>query len=229
MVSSNNYDSYYSFLHILPHSHLMHWECSFNTADGVEWARSAAASTSLSGFTSITTCMVPPKGAAAKHLKWPSCYSFCTWLCCVWDRLHCLHANLSWVYDCQYCLQSPNLSCCLWSAPLTGFQTKRFFRWETRETANLEPPDLQKAEWRWHVWWSLLHRSSRSQCSLSYPRLGGLPAIAASSSPKLMPACLPACLPTYLRTCLPTYLLFYFSIYSIIFFLSDPTRGNHCK
>ncbi|CAK9100188.1 unnamed protein product [Durusdinium trenchii] len=74
MVGSNSErenDTYYSFLHTLPHSHLMHWECAFNMPQGIEFhSSSAAASTSLSGFTSISTCRVPPDTAAAKLLKW---------------------------------------------------------------------------------------------------------------------------------------------------------------
>ena len=76
MVGSNSErenDTYYSFLHTLPHSHLMHWECAFNMPQGIEFhSSSAAASTSLSGFTSISTCRVPPDTAAAKLLKCPS-------------------------------------------------------------------------------------------------------------------------------------------------------------
>ncbi|CAJ1374210.1 unnamed protein product [Effrenium voratum] len=64
----NNGSLYYSFMHTLPQSFLMHWECSFGLDNGTEqFDHHHAASTSLSGFTLITACRVP-QGTASSRL-----------------------------------------------------------------------------------------------------------------------------------------------------------------
>ena len=72
----NNGSLYYSFMHTLPQSFLMHWECSFGLDNGTEqFDHHHAASTSLSGFTLITACRVP-QGTASSRL-WPGAQLRC--------------------------------------------------------------------------------------------------------------------------------------------------------
>ncbi|CAE8722999.1 unnamed protein product, partial [Polarella glacialis] len=70
----NDGDSYYSFAHTLPGAHLINWECSFRAPGAAEErlasrALATAATVSLSGFLSVTTCRVPAGSAAAALLS----------------------------------------------------------------------------------------------------------------------------------------------------------------
>lgn len=55
---------YYSFLHTLPASHVQHWRCQASLPGEPPEAPADAVTVSYTGFSSVTTCRLPPRAAA---------------------------------------------------------------------------------------------------------------------------------------------------------------------